>query len=302
MNYTQSAKMSSKSDCVDWGEFLGVLVRKANGSVQLFDREKVVRTCLRMGATRQVAYEVAERVERRLHDGISTAKILQMVFQLMRSYKPGVGNLFDLRKGLSLMSSKPEFEVFVQALLARSGFEVNPNRLLIGKCVEHEADAIARKDGITYFVEAKHHLRYHTPTGLDESRIARAVLEDVAEGFVLGKSDLKIDRAMIVTNTRYSEHARRYGKCRNILQIGWSSPKTLGLQSMIEEKELYPLSCIKGLNSETKMKLVNSGIVLMKQLVEEEPSRLARETGISREILKGIIEKAKTSTYLLKTN
>jgi hypothetical protein len=144
-------------------------VRKADGSVQLFDREKVVRTCLRMGATRQVAYEVSERVERRLYDGISTAKILQMVFQFMRSYKPGVGNLFDLRKGLSLMSSKPEFEVFVQALLARSGFEVKPNRLLIGKCVAHEADAIAKKDGVTFFVEAKHHSRYHTPTGLDES-------------------------------------------------------------------------------------------------------------------------------------
>src|SRR4030067_3721576 len=110
-----------------------MLVKKADGSLQLFDREKVVRTCLRMGATRQVAYEVAEKVERRLYDGISTAKILQMVFQFMRSYKPVVGNLFDLRKGLSLMSSKPEFDVFVQALLARSGFEVNPNRLLIGK-------------------------------------------------------------------------------------------------------------------------------------------------------------------------
>ena len=105
---------------------------------------------------------------------------------------------------------------------------------------------------------------------------------------------------MIVTNTRYSEHARRYGKCRNILQIGWSSPKTLGLQNMIEEKKLYPLSCLRGLKSETRMPLVNSGIVLMKQLVEEETSKLARETAISREILKNIIEKAKTSTYLVK--
>jgi hypothetical protein len=76
-------------------------VRKADGSVQLFDREKVVRTCLRMGANKQVANDVAEKVERRLFDGISTARILQMVFQFMRSCKPIVSNLFDLRKGLS---------------------------------------------------------------------------------------------------------------------------------------------------------------------------------------------------------
>ena len=279
---------------------LPVFVTKADGSRQLFDREKVVKTCLRMGANRRIAFEVADKVETRLYDGIPTKKVLQMIFRLLRKHKPTIRHFLDLRKGLSLMGSKPEFEKFVQILLAHHGFEVSPNQILRGKCVGHEVDAVARKDGVTYFVEAKHHSNYHTPTGLDESRIARAVLEDVTEGFALGKSNLKIDRAMIVTNTRYSEHARRYGKCRNILQIGWSSPKTLALQSMIEEKKLYPLSCIKGLKSEVKMKLVNSGIVLMKQLVEEETSKLARETAISRGILKNIIEKAKTSTYLLK--
>src|SRR3989304_1785474 len=290
--------LDPKLGCVDWGESLGVLVKKADGSIQLFDREKVVSTCLRMGANKKVAYDVAEKVERRLYDGISTAKIHQIIFQFMRSYKPSVGNLFDLRKGLSLMSSKPEFEVFVQALLARTGFEVSPNRLLIGKCVEHEVDAIARKDGVTYFVEAKHHSRYHTPTGLDESRIARAVLEDVIEGFVLGKSDLKIDMAMIVTNTRYSDQAIQYGNCRNILQIGWSSPIDHGLQSMIEGKNLLPLSCLRGLSMDARLKLAIAGIVLFEQLIEEDTMELARKTGLPREFIRNIKEKIEPDAQL----
>jgi hypothetical protein len=277
------------------GVSVSVFVTKADGTRQLFDREKVVKTCLRMGASRKIADDVAEKVEDRLYDGISTSKILQITFRLLRRYKPTIQHLLDLRKGLSLMDSKPEFEKFVQVLLAHTGFEVTPNMLVKGRCVEHEVDAIAKKDGLTYFVEAKHHVSYHTPTGLDESRIARAILEDVTEGFELGKSDLKIDRAMIVTNTRYSEHARRYGKCRNILQIGWSSPPNFSLQNMIEEKNLYPLSCLRGLKSETKTKLVNSEIVLMKQLFEEKPSTLARRTGVQKETLQQIIEKAETS-------
>jgi hypothetical protein len=280
---------------VSGGVNVGVFVTKADGTRQLFDREKVAKTCLRMGASRKIADEVAEKVENRLYDGIPTSKVLQMTFRLLRRYKPTIRHLLDLRKGLSLMDSKPEFETFVQVLLAHNGFEVTPNMLVKGRCVKHEVDAIAKKDGLTYFVEAKHHVSYHTPTGLDESRIARAILEDVTEGFELGKSDLKIDRAMIVTNTRYSEHARRYGKCRNILQIGWSSPTNLSLQNMIEEKNLYPLSCLRGVKAETKTKLVNSGIVLMKQLFEEKPSTLARRTGVQKETLKQIIEKAKTS-------
>jgi len=274
---------------------LEVFVTKANGTRQLFDREKVVRTCLRMGASRKIAEDVAERVESRLYDGIPTSQILQMTFRSLRSYKPAIRHLLDLRRGLSLMDSKPEFEIFVQILLANNGFEVSPNRIVAGKCVEHEVDAIARRSGLTYFVEAKHHVNYHTPTGLDESRIARAILEDVTEGFRCGSCDLKIEGAMIVTNTRYSEHARRYGKCRKILQIGWNSPANLSLQRMIEEKNLYPISCLRGLKSETKTKLVNSRIVLIKQLLEMKPSKLARETGIPKETLKQIIEKAQTS-------
>jgi len=138
-----------------------------------------------MGANRQIAYEIAEKVEKRLYDGISTDKILQMIFRLLRKHKPTIRYFLDLRKGLSLMSSKPEFEKFVQILLAHHGFEVSPNQIIRGKCVGHEVDAIARKDGVTYFVESKHHSNYHIPTGLDESRIARAVLEDVTEGFGL---------------------------------------------------------------------------------------------------------------------
>ena len=272
-----------------------VYVTKADGTKQLFDREKVVRTCLRMGASRRTADEIAEKVENKLYYGIPTSKILQMTFRLLRKYKPMFRQVVDLRKGLSLMDSKPEFEMFVQILLAHNGFEVTPNRLVAGKCVTHEVDAIAKKDGVTYFVEAKHHVSYHTPTGLDESRIARAVLEDITEGFELGKSNLKVDRAMIVTNTKYSEYASRYGKCRNILQIGWSSPANLSLQSMVEEKNLYPLSCLRTLKKENKTKLVNSGIILMKQLFKEKLSTLARKTGIPKETLRQIIENARIS-------
>ena len=181
--------------------------------------------------------------------------------------------------------------MFVQVLLKHNGFEVSPNQLLNGKCVEHEVDAIARKDGVTYFVEAKHHSSYHTPTGLDESRIARAVLEDVIEGFVLGKSDLKVDRAMIVTNTRYSDQAVQYGNCRNILQIGWSSPTDHGLQSMIEGKNLLPLSCVRGLSMDARLKLANSGIVLFEQLIEEDTVGLARKTGLAQDFVRNIKEK-----------
>jgi hypothetical protein len=272
-----------------------MFVTKVDGSRQRFDREKVAKTCLRLGASRHVADAVAASVERHLYDGISTDKILKMIFQAMRRHKPGVARLLDLRKAISLMQSKPEFELYVQTVLTQNGYEVQPNQILHGHCVEHEVDAIAEKDGVTYLVEAKHHSAYHTPTGLDESRIAQAVLEDVADGFTRGEHDLRIDRAMIVTNTRFSDQARRYGACKHILQIGWSTPKHLALQTLIERKKLYPLSYLKGLKDETRTRLVNSGVVLLSQLLDEPPSVLAKQAKLPQKTIGDLVGKARAS-------
>jgi Restriction endonuclease len=274
-------------------------VTKADGSKQVFDAEKIVQTCLRMGASREVAIQVANQVENRLYEGITTKKILQLIFTLMRKHKPAVKHLFDLKYGISLMQPKPEFEVFVRVLLSHSGFQVKPNAILKGLCGEHEVDATASKDGINYFVEAKHHLSYHALTGLDESRIARAIIEDITEGFTNGSTEIKIDRAIIVTNTRYSEHATAYGRCRDILQVGWTTPEGFSVRDLVEKHKLYPLSCLRGVSTETRLRLVDVGIVLIKQLLEQDSHYLERKTGLPQENVLSIMEKARHTTETL---
>jgi hypothetical protein len=252
-----------------------------------------------MGANSEEAAAVAQQVERKLYDGISTREILQIVFDLMREHKPAVEHVFDLRYGISLMVPKPEFEVFVRVLLSHSGFQVKPNAVLKGLCGEHEVDAIAVKDGLTYLVEAKHHSTYHALTGLDESRIARAILEDVTEGYKQGVTAVKVDGAMIVTNTRYSEHAIAYGGCRGVLQVGWVSPDGFGIKDIVEKHWLYPLSCLRELNPEARLHLVEAGIVLIKQLQEQDRRYLERKIGLSPKTVSSLMENARHATETL---
>ena len=152
--------------------------------------------------------------------------------------------------------------------------------------------ALLEKNGATYIVEAKHHFSYHTPTGLDVGRIARAIIEDAQEGFELGLTKLKIDGAIIVCNTKLSEHARNYGECRGILHIGWNYPLKNDLQTIIEEKKLYPLTSLRDLNVPTRDKLSSAGIILVKQLISENPEKISVATGISREYLRSLIDRA----------
>jgi hypothetical protein len=275
---------------------LTIYVTKADGSKQLFDKEKIMLTFQRMGLNHEVAIQVAQEVEKKLYPDIATQQILQIIFAIMRKHKPAIKHLFDLKKGISLMESKPEFEVFVRVLLVHSGYQVKSNTILRGLCGEHEVDALATKDDLTYLVEAKHHNNYHALTGLDESRIARAIIEDVTDGYRNGSTEIKIDRAMIVTNTRYSEHAINYGRCRGILQVGWTSPEGFGLRDIVEKHKLYPLSCLRGITTEARLRLVEAGIVLIQQLLEQDSHYLERKIGLTPKTVFSIMEKARHTT------
>ena len=268
-------------------------VTKANGTRQPFDKNKIISTCIRMGASRRAAESIAETVETRVYEGIETRKILTIIRRQLCKYVPSIRCHIDLRRALSLMKPKPDFERFVRLLLKEQCYEVTPTRIIKGKCVEHEVDAIASKDGKTFIVEVKHHSNYHTPTGLDVGRIARAVFEDVTEGFAAGMNSLKIDGTIIVCNTKLSEHAKAYAECRGILHFGWKSPPDQGLRTIIERKKLYPLTFLKDLNVGTRRKFETAGIILLRELVKERIEDLSERTRLPKSALGKIIRDAR---------
>ena len=250
-----------------------------------------------MGASQETAEAIADEIESKLYNGISTRRILQMIYSRLKKHKPVMKLQIDLRRSLSLLRSAPDFERFIQLLLREHGYEVTPNQIIRGRCVEHEVDAVARKNGRTCIVEVKHHYRYHTPTSLDVSRISRAVYEDLTEGHELGLNSLKVDYAMIVCNTKLSDHAKRYADCRGISHIGWSSPPNRDLQTMIEEKKLYPVTLLKGLNAANRDKLTSNNVILLRQLAEANTAELRRQTGVSKEKLGSMVDEARTILF-----
>jgi hypothetical protein len=273
-------------------------VQKADGSLQQFDAAKVLKTCLRLGASRRSAEKITLEIEEQIHDGTRTQDILQMIYSKLPLLKPAILHLTDLRKALSLIRPRA-FEVYIQQLLREQGYKVNPNQIIQGKCITHEVDAIASKEDQVYLVEIKHHVNYHSLTGLDESRIARAVFEDVTDGYQEGMNSLQINRAMIVTNTKFSDHSLQYSKCRGIDQIGWSFPINKGLQDLIEEKHFHPLTCLKGLDEGLYSALTANDIIAMKHVVNTSPSELAWRTGRSQQAIDKLIRNARL--FLKKT-
>jgi hypothetical protein len=67
----------------------------------------------------------------------------------------------------------------------------------------------------------------------------------------------------------------------------------MGLEKMIEEKKFYPITFLKNLNKGMIEKFGDSGIILLKQLVDINIDDLSRKTGIPEDKLESLIRKAK---------
>ncbi|MEM2180912.1 MAG: restriction endonuclease, partial [Nitrososphaeria archaeon] len=142
-------------------------------------------------------------------------------------------------------------------------------------------------------LEVKHHLNHHVYTGLAVVLEVNSTLEDLKEGFKLGKNTINFSRALIVCNTKFSDHAIRYAKCKGIELIGWKYPEEKGLESLIEEKKLYPITFLRDLDEKVREKFSVAGIFLLKQLLDLSLEEIHEKTGISRSKLRKLVENAK---------
>ena len=130
-------------------------------------------------------------------------------------------------------------------------------------------------------------------TGLDEGRIARAIVEDVQEGYKEGRNSFTIDKAMIVTNTNLSAHAKRYASCWDIKHIGWDFPEEENIASMVSNRSLCPITILKGVNACTQKGLLDAKIVTVGQLLGESPSEIAKRSGIPENEISQLRDRAK---------
>lgn len=270
-----------------------VFVTKFDSSVELYSREKVVKTCLKMGVSRDEAENVADHVERSLYDGISTKEIHRIIIGRLKRYRPEIAYRRDLRTAISLLRPKPDWELFVRMLMAKDGYRVDGNMLLKGKCVENEVDGVLYKGSEVILLEVKHHSNPHTKTSLDIPREARSIFEDIVEGYELGYHNMKPTETLIVCNTKLTDRAIQYADCRGIRFISWKHPPNHGLENLIEKHSLYPTALLQEVSENIEAALGDTGIVSLEQLVATDLSHLARKSGIDKTKLQGLINRMK---------
>ena len=251
---------------------MNVEIIKANGTRQIFNRNKLESSLLRTGADNDTVQKVLARIDAELHDGMTTTEIYNHALELLRQNFRSAAHKYSLRR--AIMELGPvgyPFEKFVADLYRARGYDAVTNQIVRGKCVEHEVDVVAWKGDELIMVEAKFHNEVGIKSDLKVALYVKARTDDLsASMFDFGGKIRKLTQGVLVTNTKFTEKAIDYAACQGLKLIGWNYPAQGNLEHMIEEAGLHPVTSIPNLSETNRRILVDNGLVLCKDVLAKK--------------------------------
>lgn len=243
-------------------------ITKASGVQVPFSEPQLRRSLQRSGAQPEVIGEVIRQVEAQLYPGIKTREIYRTAFGLLKKRARPTAAKYKLKQAImELGPSGYPFEKYVAAILKFQGYAVKVGEIVQGNCVSHEIDVIAEKGEHHFMVECKYHNRHGVICDVKVPLYIQARFQDVEKQWKLlpGHGE-KFHQGWVVTNTRFSDDAIRYGNCIGLRLIGWNYPDGGSLRSMIDDSGLYPVTCLTTLTRAEKQRLLDRKIVLCKEI------------------------------------
>jgi len=268
-----------------------IRITKGNGERVDFNPEKLKQALESSGAGRNEQEKIIRLVTQKLYDGISTGKIYRMAFDLLKKESHKIAGRYKLKNAImELGPTGFPFEKFVGKIFETMGYEVQTGIIVQGKCVTHEVDVIARKPNEMIMIECKFHSDNLTKSSVQVPLYIHSRFQDVKDTWEKEYGQYIRYRGGVVTNTRFSDDAVKYGNCAGLIVISWDYPEGNGLKHYIDKSGLHPVTSLISLTKNQKQQILEKGIVLCSELGENR--QLLRDLGIRENQIQKILREA----------
>lgn len=248
----------------------GIDIIKSSGERVKFSLEKLRASLIRSGAESDVVSRILDTVRDELYQGISTKEIYNRAYALLKKEKRYYASKYKLKKAIyELGPTGFPFENFIGALLKYSGYETQVGQVLNGKCVPHEIDVVANKNGNTTIVECKFHSEEGRNCNVKVPLYIASRFKDVKEHWDTTSQQTKLNAGWVVTNTRFTKDALQFGNCIGLYLLSWDYPKDDGLKDRIDRLGLYPITVSTLLAKREKQFLLTRDVVLCRDLIDD---------------------------------
>ena len=237
------------------------------GEEEPFSYRKVFNSARRVGASKEVAQKIAVEIEKNVYSGMKTLEIFKQVKLLLHKDNPASALKFNLKQAMRRLGPTGfPFEKYIGRIFEELGYQVKINQIIKGECVSYEIDFLGQKDTILKVGECKYRNLANSRVHTNDILINQSRFLDVKQGGKL-KGNLK---TILVTNTKFTKRAINYAKCKDIELLGWRYPLNLGLEKIIDQYKLYPVTILPSLNKNTKDLLIAKNIVLAKDVLVDK--------------------------------
>lgn len=270
-------------------------ILKADGTLESFDGAKLEASLRRAGAGAHLAAKVRGAVEKTISPGLGTHEIYKRAFALLRKETRAAAARYSLRRALfEFGPSGHPFEDFVAELFRKEGWEVEWRKTIPGKCVSHEVDVYAKREGEHLAAELKYHNDPNYKTDVKVALYVKARFDDIWQCDPKEGNTCPVDRGYLITNTKFTETAVQFAKCSGIGLVGWSYPVEGNLYDRIVAAGIYPVTALTTLRKHEKRLLVDQGVVTSEQLQLKKEG--LRSIGVSAERVGAIMAEIQSLT------
>lgn len=247
---------------------MSITVVKINGEKEPFSEQKIRASAKRVGVPKSMLDDLIDEINSKLYDGISTKEIFEIIKSyLNRKDSGGLAAKFNLKQGLAQLGpSGYPFEKFVAHILHELSYSTKTNQMLAGRCVRHEVDVVAVKDGVTNLIETKFHSKQGIKSDVKVTLYIKARYDDIASNW----QDSNEVKPWVITNARFTTEAIAYGECVGLQLTSWDYPQGTALRDLIEESKLHPVTVLESISDAQKKVLLEGGIVTCQQIVNDK--------------------------------
>ena len=276
-----------------------ITIIKVNGEKAPFKVEKLIASLQRAGAEKAVIDQIINEIESTIYNGITTKEIYKQAFRILKKKSRVSASRYKLKKAImELGPSGFPFERLVGKIMEQEGFQTQVGVIVQGHCVQHEVDVIAQKDNDHYMIECKYHSDQGRNCDVKIPLYIHSRFRDIEKVWQQKEGhENKRHIGGVYTNTRFSTDAIQYGECSGMHLTSWDYPHGNGLKDRIDKSGLHPLTALTTLTRREKTQLLETGIVLCKEL-HENPG-LVDQIGVNKSRQKKILE---DSAILCKMN
>jgi hypothetical protein len=263
-----------------------IQIVKASGEKAWFSAIKLRKSLQRSGASEAIIEAVIQEVQDHLQEGMTTKKIYQLAFNLLKKKHKPAASKYKLKTAImELGPSGYPFEKYISEILKYQGHLVQLNLILKGRCVNHEVDILAEREGIRKLFECKYHNLQGTICDVKIPLYVHSRFKDINEN-----PDNKLSEGWIATNTRFSTDAIAYAICSKLNLLGWDYPEGNGIREMVDQARLYPITCLQSLSQKERVPIMEAGLVLCRDVPFNK--KLFKELGFSPDRVEQIIAEA----------